>query len=86
MEDLAAVDAYLRRGEFPSGITKGEKANLRRKCHNNFKLEEGVLYYKKASDESDWKTLVCIRSTGEKRKIMESCHAGIGGRYIIQQL
>ena len=34
MEDLAAaVDAYLRRGEFSSGIMKGEKANLRRKCH-----------------------------------------------------
>ena len=55
VEDLAAVDAYVRRGEYPSGITKGEKANLRRKCRNNFKLEEEVLYYKKASDESDWK-------------------------------
>ena len=54
VEDLAAVDAYVRRGEYPSGITKGEKANLRRKC-NNFKLEEEVLYYKKASDELDWK-------------------------------
>ena len=52
VEDLAAVDAYVRRGEYPSG---GEKANLRRKCRNNFKLEEEVLYYKKASDESDWK-------------------------------
>ena len=84
MQKYAAVDAYLRRGEYPSGIVKGEKANLRRKCGNNFRVEEGVLYYKKASDESDWK--ICIRSTDEKRKIMESCHAGIGGRYIIQQL
>ena len=52
VEDLPAVDAYVRIGEYPS---EGEKANLRRKCRNNFKLEEEVLYYKKASDESDWK-------------------------------
>ena len=48
MEDLTAVDTYLRKGEYPSGIGKGEKANLRRRCRNNFKLEGGVLYYKKA--------------------------------------
>ena len=58
MEDLAAVDAYLRK--------------LRRKFRNNSKLEEGVLYYKKTSDESDWK--ICIGSMDEK-KIMESCHS-----------
>ena len=72
MEDLAVVDAYLSRGEYPSGLSKGEKANLRRKCRNNFKLEEGVLYYKKANKDSDWK--ICVRS-------IESCHAGVGGRY-----
>ena len=76
MEDLAEVDAYLRRGEYPRGMSKGEKANLRRKCRNNFKLEGGMLYYKKAKDESDWK--ICVRSMDET-KIIESCHAGVGG-------
>ena len=74
MEDLAAV------GEYPSGINKGEKANLRRKCRNNFKLEGRVLYYKKVGDESDelesWK--ICVRSD-EKTKITESHHVGVGG-------
>ena len=79
METLAAVDAYLRKGEYPSGFSKGEKANLRRKCRNNYKLEEGMLYYRKAGAESDWK--ICVRSEDETRKIMESCHAGIGGKY-----
>ena len=78
MEDLAVVDVYLSRGEYPSGLSKGENANLRRKCRNNFKLEEGVLYYKKANEDSDWK--ICVRSMDETKKIIESCHAGVGGR------
>ena len=61
-------------------MNKGEKANLRRKCRNNFKLDEGILYYKKANDEADWK--ICVRSEDEMKKIMESCHAGIGGTII----
>ena len=77
MEELSAVDAYLRRGEYPSGIGKGEKANLRRRCRNNFKLEDGILYYKKAGEVLEWK--VCVRSDEEKMKIIESCHAGVGG-------
>ena len=77
---VSIIDAYLRRGEYPSGLSKGEKANLRRKCRNNFKLDEGILYYKKASDEADWK--ICVRSADEMKKITESCHAGIRGIYI----
>ena len=37
MEELEAVENYLLRGAYPSGLSKGEKANLRRKCKNNFK-------------------------------------------------
>ena len=77
MEDLAAVEAYLRSGEYPSGINKGENPT---KCRNKFKLEGGVLYYKKVGDESDesesWK--ICVQSD-EKTKIIESHHAGVGG-------
>ena len=76
MEDLTAVEAYLRRGEYPVGLNKGEKANLRRRCRNNFKVENEVLYYKKARGE-EWK--ICVRSEDEKKRIMESCHAGVGG-------
>ena len=37
MEDLTAIDTYLRKGEYPCGMSKGEKANLRRRCRNNFR-------------------------------------------------
>ena len=77
MEDFTEVEAYLRRGEYPGGLNKGEKANLRRRCRNNFKLDKEVLYYKKAGGESEWK--ICVRSEDEKKRIMESCHAGVGG-------
>ena len=66
-------------------MTKGEKANLRRKCKNNFKFETGMLYYnvykKDGIDEaSKWK--ICVRSDDEKRRILESCHSGIDGIYV----
>ena len=48
MEQLEAVENYLLRGVYPSGLSKGEKVNLRQKCKNNFKLEDGILYYRKA--------------------------------------
>ena len=38
-----------------------------------------MLYYKKANDESDWKS--CVRSMDKTKKIIESCHAGVGGMY-----
>ena len=65
MEDLTAVDTYLRKGEYPTGLSKGEKANLRRRCRNNFKLQGELLYYKKAHStakdgegQSEWK--ICV--------------------------
>ena len=55
----------------PKGMTKGEKANLRRKCKNNFKFETGMLYYKKdgIDEASKWK--ICVRSDDEKRRILD---------------
>ena len=44
----------------------------------NFQLEGRVLYYKKVDNESEsWK--ICVQSDEEKTKIIESCHAGVGG-------
>ena len=55
MEELEAVENYLLRGAYPSGLSKGEKANLRRKCKNNFKLEDGILYYKRVVADGESK-------------------------------
>eukprot|EP00731_Ephydatia_muelleri_P013040 Em0007g350a len=58
-------------------MTKGGKANFRRKCKNNFQFETGMLYFKKdgIDEASQWK--ICVRSDNEKRQILESCHSGI---------
>ena len=34
-------------GEYPAGYSKTDRANLRCKCRDNFKLEDGLLYYRK---------------------------------------
>ena len=44
MEELQQIEDYLHRGIYPEGLSKGEKANFRRKCKNNYKFEDGVLY------------------------------------------
>ena len=51
---------------YPSGMTeKGDKANFRRKCKRNYKVENGILYYRKYSTQpvavkESWR--MCIRS------------------------
>ena len=63
-------------------MTKGEKANLRRKCKNNFKFETGMLYYKNKGIDEASKWYICVRSDDDKRRILESCHSGIEGTYV----
>ena len=66
-------------------MEKGEKANLQRRCRNNFKLVGGVLYNQKAAKggDSDGERRVCARSEEEKQRIMDSyiaCHSGMEGQ------
>ena len=71
-EELLVVEDYLRHGSYPANLSKGGKANLRRKCRNNFKFESGVLYYRKSgskkmknhgefvrSEEEDYGVVLC---------------------------
>ena len=44
--ELSVVEDYLLRGNYPDGFSKAEKANLRRKCRNNFMMDKGVLHYR----------------------------------------
>ena len=75
-DEFSVVENYLRMNQYPKGISKGDKANLRRKC-NNFKFDCGVLYFKRVKkgegDEEGWK--ICVRTEDEKSRILESCHA-----------
>ena len=80
-DEFSVVEDYLRMNQYPKGISKGDKANLRRKC-KNFKFDCGVLYFRRVKkgegDEEGWK--ICVRTEDEKRRILESCHAGIEGK------
>jgi len=80
MESLSEVEGYLLRREYPSGFTKSEKSNLRRKCKKNFRIENGVLQYKvskEKGEDGEWR--VCVRTLEEKRRILECCHGGMEG-------
>ena len=62
-------DNNILHGKYPVNLSNGEKANLRRKCRN-YKMEAGLLYYRKfipgATDQL-WK--ICIRTNEEKKRI-----------------
>ena len=86
MEEFAVVENYLRRRRYPDGLSKGEKANLRRKCRKNFLFEGGLLYYRRANGADEWEEepfRICVRTEEEKVRIMESCHAGVEGMLIV---
>ena len=78
---------YICKWQYPDSFQKGEKANLHRRCRNNFKFEDGILYYRKDSKKSEvnesndvWR--ICVGSDEEKNRIMESCHAKVEGTMI----
>ena len=70
MEEHEAVENYLPRGVYPSGLSKGEKANPWRKCKNNFKLEDGILYYRKAVADGErcalWR--ICVKTEEDREE------------------
>ena len=77
--ELNVVEKYLVHREYPNEFSKAEKASLRRNCRNNYKMEDGVLHYRKNVNgkEAMWRT--CIRSDEEKKCVMESCYNGLAG-------
>ena len=80
MEELKLVEKYLLYGQYPPGYSKADKANLRRKCRKNFKIEEGVMYYKRNVDSENEPWRVCVQTKEEKIRVLESCHGGIEGK------
>lgn len=78
MEELKIVKRYLLHNDYPPGYTKADKVNLRCKCRNNFKLEEGMLYYRRhvSDEEEPWR--IRMHTEDEKRRVLESCHGGVG--------
>ena len=85
--DLDEVEKYLMRGECLAEFSKAEKANLRRRCRSNFKVEDGIVEYRTARKQGEeagvdeWR--VCVRTKEEKARVLESCHVGIAGMVLL---
>ena len=62
-DEFTALETYLRSSK---GMTKGEKANVRRKCKNNFKFDTGMLYYKKDGIDEASKWTIAYHQTMKK--------------------
>lgn len=89
MEDYHAVYSYLESKEYPENLTKEEKRNFRRKCNENYKIENGQLLHRKCYRqkakgqhqpnqlEDQWK--LCIRTEEEKARVLRSCHSSAIG-------
>ena len=71
MDQLDNIERYLRCSEYPEGLSKGEKANFRKKV-KHYKVEEGLLYYRRSKESEDWR--VYIRTEPERQEIIQSCH------------
>ena len=79
---MEEVENYLKNEKYPEGLSKGEKANFQRKVRNNFKLEDGILFYKHAQEIADdatvWK--ICVRSETEKDRIIDTLDYAHGSK------
>ena len=80
-DEFSVVEDYLRRNQYPEGISKEDKADLRGKC-KTFKFNCEVLYFKRVKKceggGEGWK--ICAITEDENRRILESCHARIEGK------
>ena len=79
MEELKNIEGYFLRSKYPAGYTKADKANLRCKCRNNCKIDEGTLYYRKNVSHENEPWRICVHSQDEKQRVLERCHCGFGG-------
>ena len=89
MEDYERIFTYLESGIYPAELLKNEKRNFRRKCKENYKVENGQLHYRRSSrsrctTQEEWK--LCIKNTEDKERILKSCHSSSTGNYYTRRL
>ena len=83
IDNFDDVSLYLMNQTYAPGMTKGQKANIRKKS-KNFILINGALYYKKCNKNNlPDLNLKVITDPSEKKKIIERCHVpnGIDGHF-----
>ena len=89
MDEYDDVYTYIESGTYPEGLCKDGKRNWRRKCKENFKIENGQLYHRKGErnplneeqeqQEPAWR--LCIKTKDEKERILRSSHFTATGMY-----
>ena len=77
---IAVVETYLHFGRYPDTYSKGEKANLRRKCHNNniiislateystTRVQGAVKGKKSRLEDENWR--IYVRTDEEKQSLV----------------
>ena len=68
---------YLSTQQYPATLDDKHKRNFRRKCKDNFKLEDGHLKYRKKGSQQ-WKLYIARKK--EKSRIFQSCHSSSLGK------
>ena len=68
---------YLSTQQYPATLDDKHKINFRRKCKDNFKLEDGHLKYRKKGSQQ-WKLYIARKK--EKSWIFQSCHSSSLGK------
>lgn len=65
-------------------LGKGDNVNFRRKYKRNYKVESGILYYRKYSTQpaAVKEPAECVRTDEEKQRVMVSCHGSALGEFI----
>ncbi len=91
MEDYEDIFRFCESNVYPSGLSKEGKRNYRRKCQENFKVENGQLFHRKSDrgkqphaqsadsvqNECGWK--LCVKTEDEKERVLKSCHSSATG-------
>ena len=80
-QEYQDIFSYLSGQEYPVALnSKGEKRNFRRRCLDNFKLEDGQLKRRKKGTQ-EWR--VVIANKDDKQQILRSCHSSPLGKFYI---
>ena len=86
MEGYEEIYRFCEDNVYPCGLSKDQKCNFRRKCHENFKIDEGQLYYRKSNrGKSDMqaKWMLAVKTVAEKERVLKSCHSSPTGNVIV---
>ena len=82
MEDYEEIYRFCEDNVYPCGLSKNQKRNFRRKCGENFKTDDGQLYYRRSNrgkSDTPSKWMLAVKTVEEKERVLKSCHSSPTG-------